>query len=91
MRVVVGALIVPVAAPMLQLNDDFYEDLDPATTIKLLDDLRAGRPVTPGPQSGKRRNAIGPQGRTTLLEKPTGPFAPYLDKPVEKPADAKKN
>lgn len=73
-----------VNAPMLQLNDDFYEDLEPATTIQLLDELRAGRFPKPGPQSGKRPNSMGPLGKTTLLEPPWGPSAPNLDKPVEK-------
>jgi NADH dehydrogenase (ubiquinone) flavoprotein 2 len=30
-----------VNAPMVQINDDFYEDLTPETTVKLLDALKA--------------------------------------------------
>ena len=40
-------------APMVQINDDYYEDLDPATFAKLLDDLGAGRPVKVGSQKGR--------------------------------------
>lgn len=37
-------------APMAQINFDYYEDLTPENFRKLLDDLRHGRPVKPGPQ-----------------------------------------
>jgi NADH-quinone oxidoreductase subunit E len=40
-------------APMVQINDDYYEDLTPDLLIKLLDDLKAGRAVKPGPQNGR--------------------------------------
>ena len=40
-------------APMVQINDDYYEDLTPESFDKLLDDLAAGRPVKTGPQSGR--------------------------------------
>ena len=40
-------------APMAQINDDYYEDLDPANFAKLLDDLAAGRPVKTGSQIGR--------------------------------------
>lgn len=73
-----------VNAPMLQLNaDDFFEDLTPESVVTLLDNLRHNRPVKPGPQSGKRRAADGPLGKTSLLELPPyGPLsAPNLDKP----------
>jgi NADH-quinone oxidoreductase subunit E len=41
-------------APMVQINDDYYEDLTPESFEKLLDDLAAGRPVRKGSQSGRR-------------------------------------
>ena len=40
-------------APMAQINNDYYEDLDPQNFAKLLDDLAAGRPVTKGSQTGR--------------------------------------
>jgi len=42
-----------VNAPMLQIGSDFYEDLDGAATEKLIADLRAGKPVKPGPQNDR--------------------------------------
>ena len=61
-----------VNAPMVQINDWFFEDLTPETTVKLLDDLKAGRPVKIGPQNG-RIHSEGPMGRTSLTGPPTGP------------------
>ena len=41
-----------VNAPMVQINDDFYEDLTADTFERLLEDLRHGRNVMTGPQTG---------------------------------------
>jgi NADH-quinone oxidoreductase subunit E len=41
-------------APMVQINDDYFEDLTPENTAKLLDDLAAGRPVKVGSQTGRK-------------------------------------
>jgi len=40
-------------APMVQINDDYYEDLNSENFTKLLDDLAAGRPVKIGSQTGR--------------------------------------
>jgi NADH-quinone oxidoreductase subunit E len=40
-------------APMVQINDDYYEDLTPENFAKLLDDLAEGRPVKVGSQTGR--------------------------------------
>ena len=40
-------------APMVQINDSYYEDLTPENFDKLLQDLKAGRPVRPGSQMGR--------------------------------------
>eukprot|EP00345_Euplotes_harpa_P001264 CAMPEP_0168323590 /NCGR_PEP_ID=MMETSP0213-20121227/3568_1 /TAXON_ID=151035 /ORGANISM="Euplotes harpa, Strain FSP1.4" /LENGTH=253 /DNA_ID=CAMNT_0008325683 /DNA_START=36 /DNA_END=797 /DNA_ORIENTATION=+ len=54
-------------APMMQVNNEwFYEDLTPENTALLLDKMREGTGFTPGPQIPERKNAEGPQGRTTL-------------------------
>ena len=54
-------------APMVQINDDYYEDLTSDLLIELLDDLAAGREVKPGPQNGRR--ASEPQdARKTLVD-----------------------
>lgn len=56
-----------VNAPILQVNDDFYEDLDGPATEALLDALRQGHPPPPGSVAGRRGSEpVG--GRTTLLE-----------------------
>ncbi|KAL1525629.1 hypothetical protein AB1Y20_020482 [Prymnesium parvum] len=62
-----------VNAPMIQINDMFFEDLTPENTVKLLDDLAAGREVVVGPQNG-RKHSLGPMGRTSLTEPPSGPY-----------------
>ncbi len=43
-------------APMVQINDDYYEDLTAENFEKLLDDLAAGRPVKKGSQIGRNRS-----------------------------------
>jgi len=61
-----------VNAPILQVNDDFYEDLDGPATEALLDALRAGAPPPPGSVTGRRGSEpVG--GRTTLTEPPISP------------------
>ena len=69
-----------VNAPMAQINDFFFENLTPQTTTKLLDDLKAGNPVTIGPQNGLR-NSEGPLGRTSLTGPASGPYCRDLNPP----------
>jgi len=45
-------------APMIQINDDFYEDLDPQLMEKLLDDLAAGKMVKKGSQTGRHCSEV---------------------------------
>ncbi|MDA8574280.1 NADH-quinone oxidoreductase subunit NuoE [Alphaproteobacteria bacterium] len=52
-------------APVLQVNDDFYEDLDYAGTVALLDKLAEGEIPTPGSTSG-RTGAMPAPGATSL-------------------------
>ncbi len=52
-------------APMVQINDDFYEDLTVENFEKLLDDLAAGCPVKTGSQTG--RVSSEPAGKLTSL------------------------
>lgn len=56
-------------APMVQINDDYYEDLTPEIMVEILDKLAKGEAVKPGPQNGRMCSEPegGPQ---TLL---TGP------------------
>ena len=58
-----------VNAPILQVNDDFYEDLDGPATEALIDALRADSPPPPGSVIGRHGSApVG--GKTTLTEVP---------------------
>lgn len=57
-----------VNAPMMQINDDYYEDLDSATTEKVLDALTRGEQPKPGPQSGKRQGCEQTGTRTALVD-----------------------
>ncbi|OFW88071.1 MAG: NADH dehydrogenase [Alphaproteobacteria bacterium RIFCSPHIGHO2_12_FULL_45_9] len=56
-----------VNAPMVQINDDYYEDLTPANMKQLLSDLKDGKPVTVGSQQG-RKASMSIKGTTTLTE-----------------------
>ncbi|WP_441966504.1 NADH-quinone oxidoreductase subunit NuoE [Microvirga sp. 2MCAF38] len=56
-------------APMVQINDDYYEDLTPQNFEKLLNDLAAGRPVKKGPQNGRR--ASEPEDAIKTLTDPS--------------------
>lgn len=61
-----------VNAPMVQINDNYYEDLKESDMERILDDLMAGRQPKAGPYSG--RYAAEPiNGLTSLTEPPTGP------------------
>jgi NADH-quinone oxidoreductase subunit E len=52
-------------APMIQVNDDFYEDLTPETMTSLLESLKKGVAPAPGPQNGRNKaEALG--GSCTL-------------------------
>lgn len=57
-----------VNAPMVQINDHFYEDLDPARMKKVLRAFAVGTPPGPGSQTGRQTSAPA-SGLTTL----TGP------------------
>jgi len=55
-----------VNAPVVQINDDFYEDLDPTKLEAIIDRLARGEKPAPGSQIGRQGSApIG--GPTTLL------------------------
>ena len=55
-----------VNAPIVQVNDDFYEDLDPKKLEWLLDELAAGRVPPHGSQTGRQGSA--PDGGPTTLK-----------------------
>ena len=57
-----------VNAPMAQINDDFYEDLTPEIMGKLIDDMKAGKKLSVGSQTG-RRGSCAQNGPTSLKDK----------------------
>lgn len=61
-----------VNAPMVQINDSYYEDLTVKDMESILDELAAGRSPKAGPYNG--RYAAEPiTGLTSLTTPPTGP------------------
>ncbi|KAF7273410.1 NADH dehydrogenase ubiquinone [Rhynchophorus ferrugineus] len=68
-----------VNAPMVQINDDYYEDLTVQDTNEILNDLKAGKKPKPGPRSG--RFAAEPSGEPTSLkgEPPAAGFGVRAD------------
>ncbi len=54
-----------VNAPMMQIDDDYYEDLDSDSTKAILDELKAGGVPKPGPRGG--RKGCEPAGGPTTL------------------------
>ena len=42
-----------VNAPMMQIGDDYYEDLDSGSTEEILEALKAGETPKPGSQTGR--------------------------------------
>jgi NADH-quinone oxidoreductase subunit E len=57
-------------APMVQINDDNYEDLTFESTTAVLDALAAGRKPRPGPQIARQTSA--PEGGPTTLPEMVG-------------------
>lgn len=55
-----------VNAPMVQIDDDYYEDLTPESTKAVLGALKKGETPKPGPQSG--RKGCEPAGGLTTLK-----------------------
>jgi len=56
-----------VNAPMMQVNDDYYEDLDSNKTEEIIQSLLKDQKPKPG--SAKNRKSAAPEkGKTTLLE-----------------------
>ena len=56
-----------VNAPMLQIGNDFYEDIDGPITEKMIADLR-GKAIKPGPQNS-RKSSEPEGGALTLTDK----------------------
>ncbi|XP_021469819.1 NADH dehydrogenase [ubiquinone] flavoprotein 2, mitochondrial isoform X2 [Oncorhynchus mykiss] len=61
-----------VNAPMVQINDNYYEDLSPKDIDQIIDELKAGQVPPPGPRNG-RFSCEPAGGLTSLSEPPPGP------------------
>jgi hypothetical protein len=53
---------------MVQINDEYYEDLTPTRVVEILKALKDGKDVPAGSQTG-RRTSMAASGPTTLMEK----------------------
>ena len=63
-----------VNAPMLSVNDDYYEDLTTEDVKAIIGELKAGRKPKPGPSARSGRFSCEPAGGLTSLNTPpTGP------------------
>ena len=56
-----------VNAPMMQINDEYYEDLDKEKTLKILDEILKGEKPIPGSYRG-RVNTEPENNRKTLMD-----------------------
>ena len=56
-----------VNAPMMQINDDYYEDLDKEKTLKILDKILRGETPKPGSYKGRINNEPE-NNRKTLVD-----------------------
>ena len=56
-----------VNAPMMQINNDYYEDLDKETTEKIIEQIVNGQKPKPGSYRG-RKNSEPENNRKTLLD-----------------------
>ena len=63
----VECLAACVNAPVAQIGDDYYEDLEAVSMTKILADLAAGKPPAPGPQV-KRQTSAPVTGAKTLVK-----------------------
>jgi len=65
-----------VNAPMVQINDDFYEKLTEETTIEVLEACKAGKPPPMSKWGSRNMNGQlsceGPMGKTSLHTVPVG-------------------
>ena len=56
-----------VNAPMMQINQDYFEDLDESKTVEIIEKLLKDEFPTPGSATGRKNNSPE-KGKTTLIE-----------------------
>lgn len=74
-----------VNAPMMQIGDDYYEDLNEASTKAVIQALRRGETPKPGPQSG-RQSSEPADGLTSLTKLSGAAGQTQTDSPSAGPA-----
>ena len=47
-----------VSAPMIQINEDYYEDLDEKSTLEILNSLIKDKPLKPGSYRGRKNTSL---------------------------------
>ena len=77
-------------APILWIDDDFYEDIDYAGTKAVLEALMRGERPTPGPQNGRKnarcRSAARPRSWTRVTEHHAARSRPDLHQSLRRAA-----
>jgi NADH-quinone oxidoreductase subunit E len=58
-----------VNAPMVQINDDYYEDLTPETMTEILQNLKNGKLINAGSQIGRQASAPFDDGSSSAKKK----------------------
>tara|TARA_B100001741_G_C16152679_1_gene414280 strand:- start:263 stop:565 length:303 start_codon:yes stop_codon:yes gene_type:complete len=56
-----------VNSPMIQINDDYFEDLDEIKLEKLIQNIKEGKKIEPGSFKG-RKSAEPENNRSSLME-----------------------
>lgn len=59
-----------VNAPIVQVNDDYFEDMNAERTEALIADLKAGKPLPPAGSLGGRASSAPASGLTALVSAP---------------------
>jgi NADH dehydrogenase (ubiquinone) flavoprotein 2 len=62
-----------VNAPVLSVGWDYFEDLTPETTRKVLEAFKRGEVPARGPQTNGRKTCEGPKQKTSLTSEPVPP------------------
>ncbi|WP_366656244.1 NADH-quinone oxidoreductase subunit NuoE [Fodinicurvata sp. EGI_FJ10296] len=77
-----------VNGPVVQVNDDYYEDLDYDSTVALINDLKAGKNVLKGSQK-RRIGSMAATGPTSLKDlQPKAPAEPASNGSEGSPLEA---
>ena len=56
-----------VNAPMVQINDNYFEDLDEKKLEKIIENIKEGKKIEPGSYKG-RKSSEPENNRSTLME-----------------------